>query len=162
MKKAFAFVLAIWAMACIIGCSPDEAMATTEPGFRISGANFDLTLDAPAEPILDALGEPKSYTEAASCAFEGLDKTYYYGSFYLTTYPAGDGDRISSVWFADDTVSTEEGIAIGASREEVEQAYGSDCFGDTNACTITRGNATLTIALKENVVSTIRYDAILE
>ena len=40
--------------------------------------------------VLSALGEPQSYFEAESCAFEGLDKTYTYSGFVITTRPDGE------------------------------------------------------------------------
>lgn len=163
MKKAFAIVLAIWAAACIIGCSAPEEISVTEPeGHRIVCMGTQITMNAPAASILEDLGEPISYTEETSCAFEGLDKTYYFGSFYLTTYPASDGDRTYSLWFADDSISTTEGITIGSSREAVEAAYGNQCFHTADICTLTRADSTLTIMLKEDAVSAIRYDAVIE
>ena len=40
-----------------------------------------------ASGVLSKLGEPKSYLEAPSCAFQdGIDKIYSYQSFTLTSY----------------------------------------------------------------------------
>ena len=163
MKKTFALVIAIWITACVMGCSaPEETVPTQPEGFQVSCMGQSIAMGALAAPVIEALGEPRTYTEATSCAFEGLDKTYYYGGFYITTYPAADGDRIQSLWFADDSQTTPEGITIGSDREAVEQAYGADCFGAGTSCMLTQGNSTLTIVLKDNAVTTIRYDAVLE
>lgn len=163
MKKHYAIVLTIWAIACIIGCTPaEEAIPTRAENFRIDCMDTQITINAPAEPILNALGEPTAYTEETSCAFDGLDKTYYYGSFYMTTYPDGKGDRIGSVWFADDSIATPEGIAIGSPRTAVEAAYGEEGSKGANTIVVTRGESTLTVILTDNTVSTIRYDAVLE
>ena len=56
-------------------------------GFVFISGDVQIVIDAEAEPIVEALGEPKSYFEAASCAFEGLDKIYTYGGFEVNTYP---------------------------------------------------------------------------
>ena len=87
-----------------------------EEGFCFVYNGAEITLHAPAEPIVEALGEPKKYTESPSCAFDGLDKTYFYGSFYMDTYPVDGNDFVYGWWFADDSVATQEGIYIGASR----------------------------------------------
>ena len=112
--------------------------------------------------MLEALGEPKSYTEESSCAFEGLDKTYYYGSFYLSTYPMGGKDFVYVLWFADDTVTTAEGIRIGSTQAQVETAYGKDAFNGTNAFEMSKGSSKLTILITDGIVSGIRYEGIID
>ena len=123
-------------------------------GFSVPFRGTDITLGTPMEPVLTALGEPTSYTEQTSCAFQGLDKTSYYGSLYIQTNPAPEGDRISAVWFADDSITTAEGVYIGADRAAVEKAYGS-FSGD--ACTLDRDGQRLMILLTDGLVSSIQY-----
>lgn len=135
--------------------------APAEPGYVFTYNGTDIIMNAPAADILAALGEPKSYTEEASCAFEGLDKTYYFGSFYLQTYPMGDQDYIYCVWLVDDSVNTAEGIYIGAPQSQVEAAYGADAYNGTNAYSVTKGDSKLTVIIDAGVVSSIQYDAIV-
>jgi len=161
MKKAFILVLAIWAAACILGCNSTEAIPTQPAPFEVTCSGVQIHVQDLAAPVIEALGVPMGYTEETSCFFDGLDKTYYYGSFYILTRPDPDGDRIQSLWFADDTVATAEGIAIGANREAVEHTYGADCFQSPDACTLTKGESTLTIILSEGTVTGIRYDAVI-
>ena len=134
-----------------------ETQAVVEDSFTFTYKGVDIRMHAPAAPIIAALGEPMTYTEQASCAFQGLDKTYYYGSFYLDTYPVGDQDYVYRWWFVDDTVTTEEGIYIGAAQADVEKAYGADTFNGSNAYIITDEVGTLTIILEEGKVSSIQY-----
>lgn len=112
--------------------------------------------------VLPGLGEPKKYTEEESCAFEGLSKTYFFGSFYLETYPDGDTDRVYCVWLVDDSVTTEEGIYIGASYDDVEAAYGAEYYNGKNAFIIRTADCILTIILENNAVTSIQYTAITE
>jgi len=146
--------------------APEETEAPTEApaadGFVFSYNGTEIAMHAPAAPIVEALGEPKKYTESASCAFEGLDKTYYYGSFYLDTYPMGEEDFVYGWWFADDTLTTEEGIYIGATQAQVEAAYGADAFNGTNAYTVTKGDTMLTVILENGIVTSIQYAIILQ
>ena len=137
----------------------EQASDAEEDVFVFTANDVEIPMHAPAETILAALGEPKSYTEQTSCAFDGLDKTYFYGNFYLQTYPGTDGDYIYCIWLVDDTLTTEEGIYIGASQAEVEATYGADSFDGTNVYTIIRGNSSLTIILTDGIVSSIQYDA---
>lgn len=144
--------------------TPPPETETTAPqeGFAFTVGGTEISMKANAAPILAALGEPKSYTEEASCAFTGLDKTYYFGSFYLTTYPQEDQDHIFSAWFADDTVTTAEGIYIGSTQAAVEAAYGKDGYNGVNAYILNKGETKLTIILTDGVVSSIVYDAVFQ
>lgn len=139
---------------------PEKETTAPKEGFSCTIGGTEITMKANAAPILAALGEPKSYTEEASCAFTGLDKTYYFGSFYLATYPQGNQDHIFSVWFTDDTVTTAEGIYIGSTQAAVEAAYGKDGYNGVNAYILNKGETKLTIILTDGVVSSIAYDAI--
>ena len=97
----------------------------TPRGYVFTADGTEIVIDAAAAPILASLGDADSYYEAASCAFDGLDKYYTYGSFEVDTYPDENGvDRISAVLLKDDLVSTAEGVSIGDSREAVTAAYG--------------------------------------
>ena len=147
--------------------TPTEAPAEEAPAaaegeaYTFTYGSTKIAMNAEAAPILEALGEPKSYTEEESCAFEGLDKTYYFGSFYLQTYPEADTDYIYCLWLVDDSVETEEGIYIGASQAEVEKAYGAENFNGKNAYVVTSGDCTLTVILENGVVNSIQYNAVV-
>lgn len=165
MKRIISLILALAALLCLTACGGGDAGETTPAaaeGYKFTYNGTEIAMKADAAPILAKLGEPKSYTEETSCAFTGLDKTYYFGGFYMTTYPDGDKDYVYSVWFADDSVTTQEGVYIGATQAEVEKAYGADSFNGSNAYVLTKGESTLSIMLTDGTVSGIRYDAIIE
>ena len=139
-----------------------QAQQSTESNYSFTYKGVTITLDAPAEPIVEALGEPKNYSESASCAFQGLDKTYFYGSFYMDTYPMEGKDFVYGWWFVDDSITTEEGIYIGATQAQAEAAYGAESFNGSNAYIVARGNGTLTVIIENGVVSSIQYDLVIE
>ena len=170
MKKIVICLLAVCLLLSLAACTtggsesstPNNTNSdTTEPGhenaFSFTYQGTEIRLYAPAEPIVAALGEPKSYTEETSCAFEGLDKTYYYGSFYLDTYPQDGKDFVYGFWFVDDSIQTNEGIRIGASKAQVESAYGAAAFNGANAYVVKRDGGVLTVILENDVVSSIQY-----
>lgn len=107
--------------------------------------------------VIEQLGEPKDYSESASCAFEGMDKQYFYGSFYVTTGTLKGNEFIANYWFVDDTVETDEGLCIGDSQDKVEQLYGADGFNGTNAYIYDKDDCELTIIIEDGSVSSIQY-----
>lgn len=171
MKKMLSLILALALVLCLAACGEKTPAETTaapqqndapEVGMGFTYKGTKVALNAEMAPILAALGEPISYTEEASCAFEGLDKTYYFGSFYVQTYPMGDKDYVFSIWFADDGVTTDEGVYVGAPQAEVEAAYGAENYNGSNAYIVTEGKTTFTVILEEGKASSIQYDLVLE
>ena len=166
MKKILRIILILLLVMNVTACGEhdqgDETKAPATDGFVFEYKGTEIVMHADAAPILAALGEPKSYTETASCAFEGKDKTYFFGSFYLQTYPVGEKDYVYGVWFADDTVATGEGLCVGMTRKEVEAAIGTEGFNGSNAFVITKGASRLTVILTDGVVSSIQYDAVMD
>lgn len=174
MKKLICLILAVLTVLCFAACGSSDTttnnggsqsanvpVAATD-GYVFNHNGTKIAMHAEAAPIIAVLGEPKTYTEEASCAFTGLDKTYFYGSFYLQTYPIGEKDYIFGVWFADDSVSTDEGVYVGMPQADVEAAYGTDGYNGTNAYKMTKGKSSLTVIIKDGVVSSVQYDAVVE
>lgn len=177
MKNVIVVLLCICMAFSLVACgneannetTPTETTATQPGGSTVSKENFSFTyngikiaLFAPAEPIIKELGEPKNYTESPSCAFNGMDKTYFYGSFYMDTYPMDGKDYVYGWWFADDSVTTKEGIYIGATQADVEKAYGAENFNGDNAYIVTQNEGTLTIIVEDGLVTSIQYAIILK
>ena len=149
-------LLILGLVVCLAGCGGDVGGRWED--FVYEGT--EIAMGAAGAEVLGALGEAKSVNESPSCAFEGVDRTYYYGSFYLTTCPGKKGEVISGLWFADDTVATPEGIRIGSSREDVEKAYGTGGFNGVNAWYLTGKQGKLTVILIDGVVGSVQYEAV--
>lgn len=132
--------------------------ANSEYVFTYKGC--PLPMNAEFAPLLDYIGEPDSYFEAASCAFDGLDKTYTYSGMELITYPDEDVDYISSIRILSGDVSTPEGITIGSTEEEVVKAYGEEyeAFGDQY--TYENGDARLSVLFEDGKAVSVEYTAI--
>jgi hypothetical protein len=131
-------------------------------GFSFLANDVTIPMNVDAAPIIEALGEADSYFEAASCAFQGLDKIYTYSGFEIYTYPNGDKDYISSVYLKDDSVQTDKGIYIGSTFDEVKEAYGEDYTEKSGEYTYTLGQTKLSFLIEEDCVSAITYSAIVE
>ncbi len=136
---------------------PGQGSTAAGEGYLFTAQGVTIAMDADAAPILEQLGESASYFEAASCAFEGLDKTYTYNGFELDTYPTGDKDYVSAVVLKDDSVATQEGICIGDSRDKVLQAYPDGGTEECGMIIYRKGGMKLVFILKEEEVASIEY-----
>ena len=137
--------------------STEEAEIT---GFTFVAGDTVIAMNADVAPILEGLGEWENYAETTSCAFKGLDKTYSYPGFDLYTYPLNGKDNVNSVYFVDDTVSTPEGIHIGSTKEEMEEAYGTDYEEEFGAYTYTKDKSKLQFLVTDGVIDSVEYTAI--
>lgn len=137
----------------------DKAVSgdTLEKGYVFKAGDVEIEIEAEAKEYIDALGEPKSYFEAASCAFGDLDKTYTYNGFELNTFSQNGKDYVSAVVLRDDTVSTKEGICIGDSVEKVKQVYGAFTSETDTAVVYAKGNMKLCFFIQDDTVVSIEY-----
>lgn len=137
--------------------SKNEDKAKTS-GYVYVSKDQTIAADADFAPIAEALGEPVKYYEAASCAFEGLDKTYVYDGFTVGTYPDTDGkDRVAEICFTDDTVKTPEGASLGMTAEKIQEIYGADGKVTDTSITYEKGDMQLLFILKDGKVTSIQY-----
>jgi hypothetical protein len=134
-----------------------SARPSAYKGYAFVHSGITIAIDADFAPILIALGEPRSYFESESCAFEGLDKIYTYNGFEIDTYPQKDDDFVSSIVLKDDTVSTAEGLSIGASRAEMEAAYGIPRENDNGQLVYEKDGMRLCFILDGEMVISIEY-----
>lgn len=124
--------------------------------FTVNGVSMGPDMDAAY--IVSALGDPLNYFEAASCAFEGLDKIYTYASFEIDTYPQDGKDLISAVILKDDLVYTEEGAYIGMTVDQITALYG-ETEADGGALVYQQGDMKLKFIIDNQVVVSIEYDS---
>lgn len=175
MKKTiFSILLALGLAAALAACS-GEAPQGSQPGqsgggpdssqeVQVEDSGYVFTapngstvaIDDDMATVLEALGEPQSYFEAASCAFEGLDKTYTYSGFTIVTRPE-ETDLVTSILLTDDSTATPEGVYIGSTAEDVTAAYGEAAGQTDTLLSYTRGGTTLNFILSGGSVISIEY-----
>lgn len=128
MKKLICLLLSVLFLLALPSC--DNTTLSNETNFSAYRANgVSVLLDAEASAILPVLGTPKATAETNSCYGDGKDKVYEYASFRVETYTVKNVEYILSVTVFDDSdlanAKTVEGIAIGATREDVVATYGT-------------------------------------
>lgn len=142
--------------------SDGAAQSAGGDGFTFTSGSTEIEMNADASAVVDELGDADNYFESESCAFEGLDKVYSYPGFQLNTYPVDDKDYVLSVVFMDDTVSTDEGISIGSTKDEVTEAYGDPSSESATELVYEKGDTELKVGLDGDSVSTLEICAITE
>ncbi|MDF2908601.1 MAG: hypothetical protein K0R34_3922 [Herbinix sp.] len=140
----------------------EETSGTTAEGFTFEYNEVSIPMNVDAAPVVEALGESVDYFEAASCAFQGLDKIYSYNGFELGTYPNGDKDYVSYVTLLDDSVSTDKGVYVGSALEEVTTAYGKEYTVEGSSYVYRLGESKMSFIIEEDTVTQITYSAIVE
>lgn len=141
-----------------------QAVADTSANWVFKKGDLTIEMNAPADPIIQALGTAKGSYEAPSCAFDGMDVVYSYPGFEVLTY-AKDGDaKISGIVLREDVYATPEGALVGMSRGEIESIYGLS--GTSGSIQTEKGNCNLLFTFKSKEdqvgeeVETIQYQLV--
>ena len=105
----------------------------------------------------EKLGYLYTYSETPSCAFDGLDKTYTYQDYEITTYPNNEEDLISSIYFLTDAIQTKEGVKLGDNKTKMLDTYGDNYQEKDNIYTYVKNKTSLEFMLQDDVIISIEY-----
>ena len=94
----------------------------------INGKTYPVRVDS-AE-VLAALGDGYEYGETVSCVYDGYDKTFTYDGIVVSTVPVDGKDVIEMFTITGPAYTTTRNITVGATRDEVIEAYGENYFAD--------------------------------
>ena len=123
MKKTICLLLTALLLCALLGSCGKKTISEVDLTLTVGGTA--VRPDTSVSALLDAFGTDYTYSEAVSCVYTGMDKTYAYSDRILYTYPDGDADRLLELYCTAD-VQTAQGVGIGASRKDVEAAYGTE------------------------------------
>ena len=156
MKRIIGILLIVLSMtACLCACNGGGN--EKKDAYFVQFGEVSVYIDQDIQLILHDLGSWNTYDESPSCAFEGVDRVYGYGAFDIQTYPLDGIDYVYAIYLNDDTNATREGIAVGATRDQVVAVYGE---ADEESATYLRYVAdgmTLSFLLKNGAVTNIQY-----
>jgi len=138
----------------------NDTNKVTEPkGYVFEYNGVKIGMDMEAAPIIFALGDADTYFEAPSCAFEGLDKTYGYGSFEIDTYEQDGKDYISTVFFCDDLIETPEGVCLFETKADMIKAYGEGFKEEFGMLVYEKDGMKLKFILEGEEITSIEYSS---
>ncbi len=170
MKKFLCAILAVLMLVALCACGnekmpeadkPDEPAVSTpavvEKGYVFTDNGVTIEIGGPVTSV-DALGEPIDTLEEASCAFEGKDVTNFYNNYeILLAYPNEGDSYVSTITLLSDAVSTEEGLELGMSEDDVKSIYGEDVAPQGGIYVFAKGNMTLRVRVVDGSVDSIEY-----
>ena len=188
MKRVIAVLLSVMLLCALTACgAPAQPATTTEPKVDTTTQAADDTTaaadtTAASQDTLEAgfvftfegvelipgqsfdasaLPAPLSVYQVPSCAIEGTDNVYNYGTIEVTAFNDGTGEVIYSVYIVDANTPTDEGLYIGDTVDHVMAAYGEDCVRENGQITYQMGETLLILILDGDYVQSIdfRWDA---
>ncbi|MDR2932921.1 MAG: hypothetical protein LBV27_07415 [Oscillospiraceae bacterium] len=120
-------MLCVLSMALLTFCACGQTASSavfTQDDFYLDIGGAEYRCDDDIQTVIENLGPDYAYSEAISCAYDGLDKTYDYDMAAFYTNPLEAGDMVSEIYTEDPAVSTSRGITVGDGRDHVLAAYG--------------------------------------
>jgi len=179
-KKLFVYVL-IFALAASMaaGCSGGDDTKNTQPAgttaaqdgqpstaapvsagdgytFELNGAEIKPGMTQ--DDLLAAVGETNNVFEAPSCAGQGTDYTYTYGSVEVSTVPDENGvNAVSLIVLKDDLVKTPEGVSLFMTMDDMTAAYGDGYTSSGSTYTYQKGNVKLQFIIENDEITSIQY-----
>ncbi len=185
MKRVIAVLLSIMLLCALTACGEPAAQpsntttnavvdTTTEAANDTTAAadttavvldaqeGFSFTFEGveliPGQPFdAAALPEPESIYQVPSCAIEGTDNVYNYGTIEVTAFNDGTGEVIYSVYIVDANTPTDEGLYIGDTVDHVIAAYGEDCVQENGQITYQKGETLLVMIMDGEYVLSIDF-----
>lgn len=182
MKRLIAILLAMLMLAALTGCGGETSNETTAPDAVTEAPSQTEApaeeTEAPAEETeapaamdgdfcftyegvalipneaFDASKLPAAtsvYT-VPSCALEGTDNVYNYGTFEVTAFNDGSGEFIYSIVLIDPNITTDEGLALGDNVSRVIELYGENYQEDGTAMVYYGTNTVLSIIVQGEYV----------
>ena len=163
MKQWMAVILAVLCVVGICACKDDEPQGNDPEPYSFVVDGVTVTPGAKAADVLAALSSKNPTVSAkGSClgGVDGEDVNYVYDGFYIQTFRLSEGhpdEEIRWIFFTDDSVSTQRGIKIGSTAEEVQYLYGTNASATDTLLTYQSGGTELRFELRGGVVSEIAY-----
>ena len=132
-----------------------EAAPVALGNYTFGAEGVELIPGDPFDP--GVLPEADSVYEVPSCAIEGTDNLYNYGSFELTAFDDGTQELIYSILLTDPNITTTEGLALGDDVQKMVDIYGEGYTQQGNAYVYTGDAELLYIIVQNEQVASIEY-----
>ena len=162
MRKITAFALACLILILLAACADKKESPPSDAPRYLFLRDGESIAAGDSATFVSRLGEYRSRRAVGSCAGEGEDVLYVYDGFRITVYgESDDGDGyIQMIEITNDTISTAEGIFIGADVGSVIRAYGAEYTEVGEGLRYTGQNCILQFSVRQGIVTSIKYIAL--
>ncbi len=171
MKKFVLITLALILALSLCACGGDNGSSkdSTKPTgssstsrdaigytFTTGGNKFGVGMDA--KKVVEKLGTYKDRAVTESCGdMGGNDINYFYANFTIYANDAEGYERIYCIELTSDVEATEKNVCIGATADEVKNAYGAPSSETSTGLIYKKDGMSLTFMLENGAVSSIQY-----
>ena len=169
MKKILALLLAAMMLLTLAACGgngdPTDPAGNNDPNptdppvadgaFSFTFSGVELTPGTVFNA--SALPEANSVTQVPSCANQGTDNVYNYGTLEITAYNDGTNEVIYSIYILDANTPTTEGLYIGDGLAQIEDLYGTGYTREGNQITFQKGKTQLVMILENDQILSIDF-----
>ena len=139
-----------------------DLIVSEDETFVFEVGDVRIKMHEKSNPILEALGDEDTFFEAESCAFQGKDRMYGYGSYEVITYELEGEEYVLGVVLYDDTVKTKEGLRLFEDKEKVLSLYGTPQSGNDKLLVYEDEITSISFVLNDaNQVVSIEYNAVI-
>lgn len=112
----------------------------------------------PGSPFTtDGLPPADSFYSVPSCAVEGTDNVYQYGSLEITSVTDKSGEFLYSVYFIEPSVKTPEGLGLGDPVSKADSLYKTEFKAAYGGRVYTLGETSLNLVIENDVITGIEY-----
>ena len=129
MKKVLALSVALLLLTfSLIACGDSSNDNVSDGGaadYFIEYAGQKIKPADDAKTLLPKLGNYTS-EDGEACGTGEKDVIYTLAGIEIETHVSGETEKVRQIKLLDDSVSTPEGVSIGASRDDVIKAYGKN------------------------------------
>lgn len=153
-KKIIVFICLLG----LCGCNKDEQTYVNNDFPKEYSLMYDNLVIYPGD-IFDKemFGEPLEYSEIPSCAFDGLNKTFRFEHYEITTHEDGNKDIIESIYFLDLFIKTSEGVGIGDSLSDMIDKYGDSYVVNGIEYIYEIDGVSLIFLVENNIITSVEY-----
>ena len=136
----------------------DSSVNNNRPrGFYFVYAGVRINLNDNMADVLAQIGEPNAMFESPSCAFDGVDRIFYFDGFIIDTFPLGDNDYVLSIVITDSSLLTPEGVGLGSSFDNMVAAYGNDYENMLDLFSYIKDGVRLSFLFEDDEIVDITY-----
>lgn len=157
MIKSCKIIVVLICLFLLFGCEKEKISEDIVYPEEYCFVYDGLTINPGSVFTRELYGIELEYSEVASCAFEGLDKTFKYEHYEITTYEENNNDIILSIYFLDSYVKTTEGIGLGDSYDDMIEIYGSNYSVNGIEYTYNIDKVNLVFLIENNFITSIEY-----